>query len=174
MVSQIKRYCCYSCHVAATAFPLIAITNILKMLTMHQVLCRVLLWISCIFSSFILFFSTPLVRFIYLLASLVAHMVKNLPAMQEAGSIPGSGRSPGEENGNPLQYSSLENPMDRGAWWATVHRVAKSWTWLSDEHIFSLATEPLSNYSFNSQLLIIVLFITFEFGFLMEKKKTQA
>ena len=52
-------------------------------------------------------------------------MVKNLPAMQEAGSIPGSGRSPGEENGNPLQYSSLENPMDRGAWWATVHRVAK-------------------------------------------------
>ena len=55
-------------------------------------------------------------------------MVKNLPAMREAGSIPGSGRSPGEENGNPLQYSCLENPMDRGAWWATVHRVAKSWT----------------------------------------------
>ena len=41
----------------------------------------------------------------------------------DLGSIPGSGRSPGEGNGNPLQYSCLENPMDRGAWWATVHRV---------------------------------------------------
>ena len=48
------------------------------------------------------------------------------------GSIPGSGRSPGEGNGNPLQYSCLENPMDRGAWWAIVHRVAKSRTRLSD------------------------------------------
>ena len=47
-------------------------------------------------------------------------------------SIPGSGRSPGEGNGNPLQYSCLENTMDRGAWWATVHRVAKSRTQLSD------------------------------------------
>ena len=46
----------------------------------------------------------------------------------DPGSIPGWGRSPGEGNGNPLQYSSLENPMDRGAWWATVHGVAKSWT----------------------------------------------
>ena len=48
------------------------------------------------------------------------------------GSIPGLGRSPGEGNGNPLQYSCQENPMDGGAWWATVHRVAKSQTWLSD------------------------------------------
>ena len=47
------------------------------------------------------------------------------------GLIPGSGRSPGEENGNPLQYSCLENPTESGAWWATVHRVAKSKTWLS-------------------------------------------
>ena len=46
----------------------------------------------------------------------------------DLGSIPGSGRSPGEGNGNPLQYSCLENPMDRGAWWATVHGVAKSQT----------------------------------------------
>ena len=45
-----------------------------------------------------------------------------------AGSVPGSGRSPGEGNGNPLQYSCLEHPMDRGAWQATVHEVAKSWT----------------------------------------------
>ena len=54
-------------------------------------------------------------------------VVKNLPA--NAGvvaSITGSGRSPGEGNGNPLQYSCLENPMDRGGWWATVHGVARS------------------------------------------------
>ena len=55
--------------------------------------------------------------------------VKNLPA---TGSIPGSGRSLGEGNGNPLQYSRLGNPMDREAWWATVHGVTKSWTRLSD------------------------------------------
>ena len=53
-------------------------------------------------------------------------MVKNPPVMQEMqGSIPGSGRSPGEGNDNPLQYSSLENPMDREAWQATVHGVTK-------------------------------------------------
>ena len=44
----------------------------------------------------------------------------------DLGLIPGSGRSPGEGNGNPLQYSCLENPMDRGAWWAIVHGVAES------------------------------------------------
>ena len=48
------------------------------------------------------------------------------------GSIPGLGRSPGEGNGTPLQYSCLENPMDRGAWWATVYGVTKSQTQLSD------------------------------------------
>ena len=48
------------------------------------------------------------------------------------GLIPGSGRSRGEGNGNPLQHSCLENPMDRGAWQATIHEVAKSWTQLSD------------------------------------------
>ena len=47
---------------------------------------------------------------------------------RDAGSIPGLGRFPGEENGNPLQFSCLENSMDRGAWWATVHGVAKSQT----------------------------------------------
>ena len=51
---------------------------------------------------------------------------------EDLGLIPGSGRSPGEGNGNPLQYSCLENPMDGGAWWATVHGVAKSQTRLSD------------------------------------------
>jgi len=44
----------------------------------------------------------------------------------DPGSIPGMGRSPGEGNGNPLQYSCLENPTNRGAWWATVHGIAKS------------------------------------------------
>jgi len=48
--------------------------------------------------------------------------------------IPESGRSPGEGNGNPLQYSCLGNPMDRGAWKATVHGVAKNWTQLSNQH----------------------------------------
>ena len=46
--------------------------------------------------------------------------------MGDPGSIPGLGRSPGEGHGNPLQYSSLENPMDRGGWWAIVHRVTKN------------------------------------------------
>ena len=50
----------------------------------------------------------------------------------DLGSISGLGRSPGERNGNPLQYSCLENPTDGGAWWATVHGVAKSRTRLSD------------------------------------------
>ena len=50
----------------------------------------------------------------------------------DLGLIPGSGRSPGEENGNPLQYSCLENSMDRRAWWAIVHEVTKSRTRLSD------------------------------------------
>ena len=59
-------------------------------------------------------------------------MVKNLPAdagdVRDMSSIPGLGRSPGRGHGNPLQYSWLENPMDRGTWRATVHRVAKSQT----------------------------------------------
>ena len=54
------------------------------------------------------------------------------------GFHPWSGRSPGEGNGNPLQYSCLENPMDRGAWWATVHRVAKRRTRLNDFTSFLL------------------------------------
>ena len=56
-------------------------------------------------------------------------VVKNLPAnagdKRDAGFIPGLGRSPGEGHGNPLHYSCLENPMDRGAWWAMIHWVAK-------------------------------------------------
>ena len=60
-------------------------------------------------------------------------MVKNLPANAgDLGLIPGLGGSPGEENGNPLQFSCLENPMDRGAWQATVHVVAKNQKPLSE------------------------------------------
>ena len=59
----------------------------------------------------------------------MALAVKNLLAgagdVREADSIPGSGRSPGGGNGNPLQYSCRDNPLDRGAWWAIVHRVLK-------------------------------------------------
>ena len=59
-------------------------------------------------------------------------MVKKLPAsagdMKDAGSIPGFRRSHGGEHSNPLHYSCLENALDRGAWWAIVHKVAKSWT----------------------------------------------
>ena len=68
--------------------------------------------------------------------SQVMLVVENPPAnardIRDVGSIPGLGRSPGEENGNPLQYSCLKNPMDRGAWRATGHRVTKSLPGLSD------------------------------------------
>ena len=64
--------------------------------------------------------------------SQVVVVVKNPPAIlgdiRDVGLIPGSGGSPGEGHGNPLQYPCLENPMDRGAWWATVHRIIKSQT----------------------------------------------
>ena len=60
-------------------------------------------------------------------------MVKNLSASaRDAGLIPGSGKSLGEGNGNPLQHFRLENPMNRGRWWTTIHGVPKSWTWPRD------------------------------------------
>ena len=72
----------------------------------------------------------------YTWASQVVLVVKNplvnAGDLRDTGSTPGSGRSPREGHGNPLQYSSLKNPMDRGAWWATVHAVAQSQTQLSD------------------------------------------
>ena len=71
-----------------------------------------------------------------LVVSEVALVVKNPSAnagdVRDSGSVPESGRSPGGGHGNPLQYSFLENPMDSGAWWATVCRVAKSQTQVSD------------------------------------------
>ena len=78
--------------------------------------------------------------------------VKNSPPKVgdagDVGSIPRTGRSPGGGHGNSLQYSCLENSIDRGAWWATVHGVAKSWTRLSTQHatLFEfLAPSPLYN-----------------------------
>ena len=62
-------------------------------------------------------------------ASLVALVVKNLPTNgEDVGSIPEPGRSPGGGHGSPLKYSCLETPMDRGVWWAMVHKVTQSWT----------------------------------------------
>ena len=60
----------------------------------------------------------------------------------DPGSIPGLGRSPGEGNGNPFQYSCLENSMDRGDWWATVHGIIKSQTWLTHSHTQCNRREP--------------------------------
>ena len=69
-------------------------------------------------------------------SSQVVLVVKSMPHNatagdpRDVGSVPGLGRSPGGGHGNPLQYSCLENPMDKGAWWATVHRVTKNQTLL--------------------------------------------
>ena len=65
------------------------------------------------------------------MAQQVKEFTCNAGDMGDASSIPGSGRSPGEENGNPLQYSCLKNPTDRGAWQGSVYGVTKSWTWMS-------------------------------------------
>ena len=75
--------------------------------------------------------------------------------MGDLGLTPRSGKSPGERNGNPLQYSCLENPMDGGAWWAIVHGVSKSQTQLSD-------------FTFFHRLYFLSLY-----GVCMEKKKQK-
>ena len=62
--------------------------------------------------------------------------------VRDAGLLPGLGRSPEGGHGNPVQYSCLENPMDRGAWWATVHRVAKSQTQLKRLSTRNMITAP--------------------------------
>ena len=78
-------------------------------------------------------------------------VVKNPPVnagdVRDIGSIPGSERSLGGEHGNPLQYSCLENPTDRGVWRTTVHRIVKSWTrlqWLSTHTLLKTPTKPTS------------------------------
>ena len=76
-------------------------------------------------------------------------MVKNPPAnARNAGLIPGSGRSPGEGDGNPLQYSCLENAMDRGAWWTVEHGISKE----------SDTTEGLNNNNMNIIIIILLYY----------------
>ena len=97
-------------------------------------------------------------------------VVKNPPPNAgDMGLIPGSGRFPAGGNGNPLQHSWLENPMDRGAWWALVHRVAKSWIqvkWVSTRthtHIIMIKFEYLnlgSEYWENTEFVIIIIILT--------------
>ena len=84
-------------------------------------------------------------------------MVKKPPAkkgdIRDTSSIPGWGRFPGGGHGNPLQYSCLENPMDRGTWWTTVHGVTKSWTglkWLSKHVYTGWYNSPESGRSYHS------------------------
>ena len=83
----------------------------------------------------------------------------------DMGSIPGSRRSPGEGNGNPLQYSSLENSMDRGAWWATIHGVANSWTRLVTQGCDYVGKEEFYNISLtytDLQCISVNFFIIFQ------------
>ena len=72
----------------------------------------------------------------------------------DPGSILGLGRCPGEGHGNPLQYSCLENAMDRGAWWDTVHGVTKNWTRLSDEHTHIHTIHAWARLSLSPSFLI--------------------
>ena len=74
----------------------------------------------------------------------------------DPGSIPGLERSPGEGNGNPLQYSSLENPMDKGVWWATVHGVIESWLRLTLSLFFSLFLCVITPFLQASQAVLVV------------------
>ena len=66
----------------------------------------------------------------------VRHPPANAGDTRDSGLIPGSGRFPGGGHGNSLQYSCLENPMDRGAWWATGHEIAYSWTYINSTITF--------------------------------------
>ena len=79
-------------------------------------------------------------------ASQVALVVKNLPVnagdLRDVGLTPGLGRSPGEGDGNPLQYLALRIPIDRGAWWATIHEVTKSQTRLKQFSTYDIQLNP--------------------------------
>ena len=105
-------------------------------------------------------------------ASQVALVVNNPPAsagdLRDVGLIPGSERSPGEGNGNPLQYSCLENPMDRGAWWATVHWIEKSQTQLkwpsTHTHTLNEANLDLPRHNYHRfQIMELLWELVFHF-----------
>ena len=83
---------------------------------------------------------------------------KELPANVEVGSVSGSGRSPGGGNDNPLQYFCPENPMDRGGWQATVHKISKSWTRLSDWTYTHILVLTFCSYTY---ILYLIIFIWF-------------
>ena len=98
-------------------------------------------------------------------------MVKNLPAhlveVRDVCLIPGSGRSPGGGHSYPLQYSCLENPVDRGAWWATVHRVTKSWTQLQQLSTHSIPVYKLTGHFFLSLCIFLSIFLLLCFFFFL-------
>ena len=110
-------------------------------------------WGATAFSDSLLYWSLKeLARFMYHKGFPGDSVVKNLPVNAgQLGLIPGSGRPPGGGNGHPLQYSCLENPMDGGAWWASVHGVAKNWTRLSDFtftfHFHALEKEMATHFT---------------------------
>ena len=101
------------------------------------------------------------------MASQVVLVVKNLPAnagdVRDKDSIPVWGRSPREGHGSPLQYSCLEHPMDKGAWHATVHRVAKSWTWLKWLNTTIPNSQSILLLSWKPQVCLLCLWIYFCF-----------
>ena len=96
------------------------------------IIWKLILCLLCATNNFFHFVAYHLGFFILFIGfhngSVGKESVYNTRDTGNRGSIPGSGRSPGEENGNPLQYSCLENPMDREAWWAIIQRVTKRWT----------------------------------------------
>ena len=126
--------------------------------TLHIPFCNIPFpWIIifCYFYPFVILFSCAIIW-----ASLVAQLVKNPPAnardARDVGSVPGWGKFPGEVNGNPLQYSCLENSVDGGAWRATGHGIVKSCTQLTafvytythtHTHTHTHCNSPLYGYS---------------------------
>ena len=126
------------------------------------------IWGTKLTSSVIFNFQLPV---LFQGASQAALLVKNLPAkagdVRDAGSIPGLERSSRGGRGNPLQYSCLENPMDRGAWWVTVCEVTKSQTWLKRSSMHSCNLRNSNHLCFMFNLVSIVHLDLFQCGSLL-------
>ena len=127
--------CAYTCvytHVCVYAYTgmciCVCIYTCMCMCVCTHVCVCMCIYVHCVLSCFYIYIYSANICG----ASQVVLVVKNPSANAgdagDPGSIPGSGRSPGEENGNPLQDSCLGNPMDRGAWRATVQKITESWT----------------------------------------------